>query len=223
MTILIGTVAKNNIVLTADGLSRANPITGAGMECGDLQKIFPHGTSPVAIVHHGLNIINRKPTDQRVADFYKFLAEYLEASTLKQIANKFIDFIDDDANATFNDPSNKGIIGFWIAGFSWRQTRPELFEICWPDSITPSKFAGLIIGGDAQKFLDPYPHQLLRSYSPAKSNIEKYSVTFAVAYNNVLYMTAERLQKASGEMVFGGHKHQLVIKSSGCSWTKSPT
>jgi len=143
MTILIGTVAKNNIVLTADGLSRASPITGAGMECEDLQKIFPHGTSPVAIVHHGLNIINRKPTDQRVADFYKFLSEDLEASTLNQIANKFIDFIDDDANATFNDPSNKGIIGFWIAGFSWRQTRPELFEICWPDSVTRERARNL--------------------------------------------------------------------------------
>jgi hypothetical protein len=94
MTLLIGTIAKKNIVLTADGLSRANPITGAGIECEDLQKIFPHGTLPVAIVHHGLNIIIGKPVDQRVADFYKFLGEDLEASTLRQIANKFIHFID---------------------------------------------------------------------------------------------------------------------------------
>ena len=224
MTLLIGTVAKDNIVLTADGLSRANPITGAGMACEDLQKIFPHGTSPFAIVHHGLNIVNRTSAARRVADFYKFLAKDLEAYTLKQIADKFIDFIDDNANATFNDPSNKGIIGFWIAGFGSRQTRPELFEICWPDSVIPKKFEGLITGGDGRNFLEPYPHQdqALRSYSPAKKVIERYSATFAVTYHNTLYTIAERFQKASGEMIFGGHKHQLIIKSSDCTWTIRP-
>lgn len=224
MTLLIGTVSKNNIVLTADGLSRANPITGKGMACEDLQKIFPYETSAIAIVHHGLNIINGIPVGQKVASFYKLLADNKpEAYTIKQIAEKLVGFIDNDANATFSNTSNQGGIGFWIAGFGSHQTQPELFEIWWPDKVTPEKWEGLILGGNGKNFLDPYPEQLLRSYPrPVKPNIKRYEAMFAAAYHNGLYATAERLQEASGQIVFGGHKHQLVIKSSGCTWTRSP-
>jgi hypothetical protein len=46
MTLIIETVAKTNIVLTADGLSHTNPITGAGIESKNLQKIFSHSKFP---------------------------------------------------------------------------------------------------------------------------------------------------------------------------------
>jgi hypothetical protein len=38
MTLLIGTISNTNIVITADGLSRANPATGAGIKSNTFQK-----------------------------------------------------------------------------------------------------------------------------------------------------------------------------------------
>lgn len=224
MTLLIGTRAENNIVLTADGLSRR----GAVIESENLQKIFPHSTLPVAIAHHGLNIINQKPASQWVVDFYQSRAEDLEASTLKQIADKLVVFIDNDARKTINSWKTKHGIGFWITGFGWRQTLPDIFEIFWPNNVTPKNDfkERLILGGDAKKFLEKYPdlnqHPILRNFS--MKEIEKYFPAVAVDYHNALYKTAEKLQKASGKLpLFGGHKHQLIIESSGCTWKKSPT
>jgi len=41
MTLLIGTISKSHIVITADGLSRVNPTSGVGIGSDAFQKVFP--------------------------------------------------------------------------------------------------------------------------------------------------------------------------------------
>jgi hypothetical protein len=219
MTLLIGTVARNHIVLTADGLSRANPITGAGMECENLQKIFPHGTAPLAMVHHGLNIINQKTAGQWVTDCYDSLGSELECLALDQFTDRFIEFLDHHAHVTLQDPSNRGVIGFWIA--DCRQRWPTLLEICWPDNTKPTRHRPILLGGDGSRFLFG-KHGSLLDYCRPPQKLDRSLVASAVAYHDKLYAVAEQLQKDSGETVFGGQKHQLVIKRCGCQWITSP-
>jgi hypothetical protein len=61
MTLLIGTVSNTNIVITADGLSRTHPLTGGGVQSTTFKKIFPLRRIPVAIAHHGYNILDSHP------------------------------------------------------------------------------------------------------------------------------------------------------------------
>jgi hypothetical protein len=143
MTLLIGTVSDNNVVITADGLSRVNPATGAGIECDGLQKIFPVAGLPVAFAHHGLNILGGKPIREFVESYITAHAGTLTATTIIGIARDLGIYGEDNVREVLADPANTGVVGFWIAGFGAGTGRPELYEICVTTQATCSKVAGM--------------------------------------------------------------------------------
>jgi hypothetical protein len=69
MTLLIETMSKDHAMLTADGLSRPNCSTGAGINRDDLRKIFPLSNVPIAIAHHGINIIHGTEVGHLISEF----------------------------------------------------------------------------------------------------------------------------------------------------------
>ncbi len=221
MTLLIGTVSDKHAVITADGLSRVNPITGAGVGSDIFQKVFPVSSLPIAFVHHGLNILEGKPIDEFIEGYTLAHATALVASSIKDIAEHLRSYAEQAAQNALADPTNKGVIGFWIAGFGAGKGKPELYEICWPEKPAPFKHEPIVFGGDGKDFITFYLSQPLGPFRPG--NIAKASVSFIRQYHQALYKLAESKQAKARQTIFGGYQHQLVVKKAGWEWTRPPT
>ena len=216
MTLLIGTVSKSNVVLTADGLSRVNPNTGAGISTDSFQKIFPVTDAPVAILHHGLNILGGRNVSLFVDDFIKEF-KGLASASIEEIAAELRSFGEMSVQRALADPSNEGGVGFWVTGFGNRKARPELYEIFWPDSPDPKPHEGLVLGGDGKKFVKRFLSNPLGPFRPEK--IRECLTTYARQYHQAIYRQAEAKQEKTGESIFGGKLHQLVVERKGWHWT----
>jgi len=220
MTLLIGTVSDKHAVITADGLSRVDPMTGAGVGSDTFQKVFPITNFPIAFVHHGLNILGGKSIDEFIEGYTSAYATALVASSIKDIAEHLRSYAEQDAQNALAHPTNKGVVGFWIAGFGAGKGKPELYEICWPDKPAPCKHEGIVLGGDAKEFIELYLSQPLGPFRPDK--VTKYSVSFIRQYHQALYKQAESKQAKTRQAIFGGHQHQLVLMKAGWEWTRLP-
>lgn len=221
MTLLIGTVSHSAVVLTSDVQSKRNPITGAGIDSDTFQKIFPLPSIPVAVVHHGLNILGGHEVQTAVNNFSNQADLDLSTSSVHEISAKLKIYFEFDAQVAVNDPKNESIVGFWVAGFSPSKARPVLYEIVWPNHPNPKLHTPLIIGGNGRKFICEYLSKRLNQFEPGRKS--KYNVSFCSAYHTALYSQAERRQKARGESIFGGAQYQLVIDKIGCRWLKKPS
>ena len=220
MTLLIGTTSRRHVVITADGLSRVNPTTGEGVGSDAFQKVFPIPGLSVAFVHHGLNILGGKPVGEFISDYIGSHGSVISNFRIKEIANDFSIYTAQPAQTALVQPTNIGVVGFWIAGFSSGKGNPELYEVCWPDNLVATKHEGIVLGGDAQQFIKAYLNQPLGPFNPG--SVWQYSVGFVCQYHQALYKLAEAKQDKTGQIIFGGHQHQLVLEKSGWKWTKPP-
>ena len=223
MTLLIGTISSTNIAITADGISIANPETGAGIVSNTFQKIFPFPNLSVAIAHHGFNILDGFPINEFLQHFMTNADKDFAVLDVHEIAIELHKFTDSAANKIFANPKNKGVIGFWVAGFSSEKLRslPLLYEICWPDNQRPKQHKIIVFGGDGKKYIDYH----IEEFEKDKSKCEKvirYSVEDAVKFHNEIYEEAEEKQNDIGQNIFGGHQHQLVIENNGWRWINPP-
>ncbi len=221
MTLLIGTVSNTNIVITADGLSRTHPVTGGGVQSTTFKKIFPLPRMPVAIAHHGYNILDSHPINEFLE---KFIAQgEMDRTTpgVYEIALELQKFTDAAARAIFDSPTNTGVIGFWIAGLLNKTQAPVLYEICWPNQHDPKQHKIIVFGGDGQEFIGHHIAELERAPSKCRE-IENYTVDDALNLHRKLYAEAERKQNEERKNIFGGHQHQLIIQAGGWRWTKAP-
>ncbi len=220
MTLLIGTISKRHIVITADGLSLVNPTTCAGVGSETVQKIFPVPNIPVAFVHHGLNILDGNPVGQFIGAYIETHGTVISSASIKEIAEDLRSYSERPAQITLADPTNSGVVGFWVAGFSPGKRRPELYEVCWPDYSDPLEKETMVLGGGAQQFIKSYLKLPLGRFSP--NSIGQSSVGFVRDYHEALYNKAKDKQDKTGQNIFGGHQHQLVLEESGWRWTKPP-
>jgi hypothetical protein len=220
MTLLIGTISDKQAVITADGLSRVNPVTGAGVGSDRVQKIFPVPEQAIAFVHHGLNILAGKPVSEFIAEYIDAHATMLGTAEVEDIAKDLSCYAEQAAQKALSDRTNKGVVGFWIVGFSAGRAKPELYEVCWPTDPAPRRHEGIVLGGDGQQFIKVYLSQPLASFSP--SRVTSYSATSARQYHQALYKKAEAKQNKAGQVIFGGHQHQLMIEKNAWKWTKAP-
>lgn len=221
MTLLIGTVSNTNIVITADGLSRTHPVTGGGIQSSTFKKIFPLRGMPVAIAHHGYNIIDSHPINEFLEKF--IVQGETDRTTLGvyEIALELQKFTDAAARAIFSNPANTGVIGFWVAGLFNKTQAPVLYEICWPNQPDPKQWKIIVFGGDGKEFICHHITELEQAPSKCRE-IENYTVDDALNLHKKLYAEAERKQNEERKNIFGGHQHQLVIQTGGWRWTKVP-
>ena len=220
MTLLIGTISKSHIVITADGLSRVNPTTGAGIGSDAFEKVFPIPGIPVAFAHHGFNILMGKSIGEFIGDYISLHGTKISTASIKEIAEDLRSYAAQPAVTLLADPTNKGVVGFWIAGFSPGKGKSALYEVCWPDNSDPRKREIIVLGGDAKQFIRAYLDQPLGPFRP--NSIWQYSVDFVRQYHQALYKKAKDKQDETGQNIFGGHQHQLVLEKSGWIWTKPP-
>jgi hypothetical protein len=220
MTLLIGTISDKHAVITADGLSRVNPITGAGMGSETFQKIFPVTNLSIAFVHHGFNILGGKPIGEYIEGYTSAHAPVFGGSSIEDIAEHLRSYAEKDAHNILANPTNKGVVGFWIVGFGARKEKPELYEICWPEKPAPFKHEPIVFGGDAKEFVELYLSQPLGPFRPV--NITRSSVSFIRQYHQALYKQAESKQAKTGQTIFGGHQHQLILMKVKWEWTRPP-
>ena len=219
MTLLIETMSRGHAMLTADGLSVPNAITGAGINRTDVQKIFPLSLVPIAIAHHGINLIDGREVRQVVVDFEKSIAADVLKLDVLMIAEKLRDYVDADATKTFSNRTNKGVIGFWITGFGPKCSKPELYEIVWLDQPNPQQRQQVTFGGAGQKFIKSY---LKPPWRFNLLGVNDFSEVSAGNCHAGLYKKAEAVQKREREHIFGGHQHRLLIRKNGWLWLKKP-
>lgn len=221
MTLLIGTISNTNIVITADGLSRANPTTGAGIKSNSFQKIFPLSSISVAIAHHGFNILDGHPVNEFLRKFITNAEGYSTAFGIYKIAIELQMFADSAAQAIFTNPTNKGLIGFWVTGFSGEELGPLLYEIWWPNKHGPTLHKPVVFGGDGKQFVDHHIDDFNKDRSKCEE-IRCYSVEDALKFHSEIYNEAEKKQGEVGQNIFGGYQHQLLITKDGCRWIRPP-
>lgn len=220
MTLLIGTISERYIVLTADGLSSVNPTTGAGIGSDAFQKIFPIPDIPIVLAHHGLNILSGMPIWDFIENYVRQSGAWLGTATIKEIADDVRSYTAKAAEFVLSHPSNKGVIGFWIAGYSPREGRFELYEVCWPDNSTPVRHELMVLGGDGKQFIELYLDKSLDQFHP--NSLWHSPIDRTLRYHHALYKKAEEMQDASRQHIFGGQQHQLVLEKSRWRWTKRP-
>lgn len=221
MTLIITVEARNHIVVTADGRSKGK------INSNTLQKIFPHPNRGFAIVHHGQNLIDID--ERRVQDVAnEFLvdnADVIGKSSVQHIARLFVEHYEQIITKTLRSiPGNKGC-GFLFLGFGMTTKKPKIYEAFWAtgqvNTIAPTKHNDLVLSGDARRHILQYLDDDKEKQN-RQNNIMKGTVQSAKAYCDKLYRLAEEAQTKANEDVFGGHKHQLVIKKSGCEWLIPP-
>jgi hypothetical protein len=220
MTLLIGTISGKHAVLTADGLSLANPTTGAGVDSDKFQKIFPVASRTIAFVHHGLNILQGKPIGDFIGGYIEAWGTAVVSASIKDIAVELRSYAEQAAQKALEDPTNIGVVAFWIAGFGGHKAGAEFYEVCWPVSPNPTRHEGLVLGGDGEKFVHHFLSQPLGPFRPEL--IKQSSVNFARRYHKAIYSQAESRQEKAKQSVFGGRMHQLVVERKGWYWTLAP-
>lgn len=231
MTLLIGTVArsanaaKSHVVITADG--RCTLFDGATRTARSdaYQKIFPVPGSSVAIAHHGENIIAGKPVKEFLEEF---IHRRLSSVDIGQIAASLKEYADEQTIATLKRIALSKLVGFWVGGFGSGRSQPELHEICWKKNpltgeieCENKKHGNLVFGGDAQCFVSQYCKQPVDGMY-AWDRIPGQSVNYATKLHGKLYKLAESAQVEKQQVLFGGHKHQLILTRDGWHWSIPP-
>lgn len=160
MTLLIGTASDEHVLLTADRRCNIEEY-GTVLRIDTYQKIFPIPGKPLAIVHHGENVLldendKKTPLQEFLTTFIRDNADVFEQTSIASITKKLTDKLESTAQHTLR---NRGemLIGFWIAGFAIGRAKPEIYETCWFKNGQKelNQCHNLVVGGDGQEHL---PH-----------------------------------------------------------------
>jgi hypothetical protein len=219
MTLIITVEAKNHIVATADGRSKGK------ISSNTLQKIFPHPNRGFAIAHHGQNLIGNRRVQDIANEFLVANTGMIGKSSVQHIARLFVQQHGQSIKKTLTSISGRDGCGLLFFGFAITTKKPKLYEAWWPpqqpNSVTYKKHNDLALSGEAKDFIEGYIDDP-KEKEFRRKRILKATVQEAKAYCDKLYKFAEDAQTKADEYIFGGHKHQLVIKKSGCKWLIPP-
>lgn len=217
MTLILTSVRPADVVITADGRSILWR-NGQPDQINDrLQKIFPVPDHPLAIVHHGENLLEDKP----VGEWITAAIRRLNAGnlTIEEVADELRGLFHPHVRRRLRATVKSGFgFGLIVAGFGVRAHEPMGMELWWkivdgvltseerqwgPTSITPS--------GTGVKQI------------PAVSwrEIADKDVDVVRVYHKELMNTAMWADVKPANTV-GGHVHELVITQSGWKWTTPP-
>lgn len=221
MTLLIGTLSKSNVVLTADGRCRKDD--GGYVTIVDkLQKIFPLPGFPLAVAHHGQNIIAGRDVGKIVEYLAISAGEAILAEGPKPVAEALADYINRDVQATLRELRSAALIGFWIAGFGQQDLSSSLYEVAWTSQVQGPKIQkfpegqlwDVVLGGDGKHYIEGNMTKCRLSEDTGIGSLKRCC--------DDLYSQAMQRQQNTGGDEFGGHKHQLSIMKNGCHWYIPP-
>ena len=160
MTLLLAAVSRSAVVLAADGLCTKT----AGRKTlfqSSLQKIFSLPHLPIAIAHHGQNIIGGRNIGPIVSDFVSTYGEGLGQMGLEEVGSAIADHVGPAVKSTIKDLGTGVTVGLWVAGFGAGDDRPAVCEVFWehPEEAPtierwPANNSDLVYGGDGKEFVN---------------------------------------------------------------------
>ncbi len=220
MTLILTSVRRAEVLLTADGRSTVWRGGQVVRTIDDLQKIFPVPDHPLAVAHHGENVLDDKP----VAHWIIWAVARINAGNLS------LEAFADELRALFHAPVRRRLralrnsrfgFGLVVAGFGaqapaqppapggtelWWQVADGVVkteERAWgPITITPS--------GDGVRQIPAVEWK--RIATPALDDARAYHAQ----------LMAAALTAGARPNTVGGHVHELVITPEGCRWSTAP-
>ena len=226
MTLLLGALTRSHLVVAADGLCvKTDPQKGRWY-VRDLQKIFPFDGLPVAIAHHGQNIICGRDIAQIARDFQMELDNDLRFMSAKDIAGALKSHLGDDPERELKTQPANGptcVIGFWIARNA-PGIGPSLYELIWKPTphIEPlGACPDFVWGGDGQTIAEEICNSDQRTYRLTAS-ISNSRRLVQRLYEEAVQEEERRAEQSNSEPGFGGHYHQLTVAHDGCAWDVPP-
>jgi hypothetical protein len=213
MTLLISSIRRPDLLLTADGrstLKRGSVVTGFRDKT---QKLFPVANQPIVIGQHGQNAFH----GQSIASIIRqFASELPPGRSIQTISDRLADALRVEVRDTLANLPQPNAAGVWIAGFGSGEDEPEHAEVFWKwedsEFVTREqrwRANEILLAGDGKKDLHP-----------SLRDIEEASVA------TVRSLHASLMNKALNADVHpnsvGGHIHEVLVTPWGWEWTIPP-
>jgi hypothetical protein len=227
MTLLLAARAQSHILLTADGRC-TDTNRGVRTTTSDtLRKIFPIAHRPLALIHHGENVINGQPVSELLETFGRDNSQIISVAGSRQISLLLAQTLDALVSATLVRIADSKNCGFWVSGFDTEGGKPQIYEVIWnKESATEVNLrimphGDLLMGGDAAQFIKTFLTNPIDDHL-SWDRIFAADIRYSQELHDELYRRAETAQQESTTDQFGGHKHQLAITKDGCEWLVPP-
>jgi hypothetical protein len=215
MTLIVTTLRPAEIVITSDGRSVERRDGAVVRVVDDLQKVFPVPDHPVAVYHHGVNVLGGMPVGPIVIAFLR--QQNVGNLGILELADALRQHVHASVRRRLQQLKDPQVVcGFLVAGFSMRDDRPGVVEITWQQGsetlhMTERRWEplSLIVSGSGQKQI---PKIDLQHVKGSVEEVRKYH--------------AELMQAAIKADVpdnpVGGHVHELLITREKWTWAIPP-
>lgn len=213
MTLIFASVKKDEVVVTADGLSCSRQWNYAPGRA-TLQKIFPSPLRPIAIAQCGKNFVDVycEREGKKVRSLKKNLEEWLcgffqrsGSNAVYRVALGASESIRRADPAFFDDKEENSHV--WVFGYSKDRDLPEFYRV--GKNGPPEDL--LDVSGPAVEPL------ILHTGSGARHLPESLWEDHDWAWARAIHRQKEQHAKD-----FGGHMHRLRLTSAGWSWAEPP-
>lgn len=236
MTLIIGLIAEDRIVLGADGAEfRHDPGQPKYMHVVNRKKLFPIPGRSVVISISGLNRLpgpNRdmafsaQPLISDVLSLY--FDELAQIETIQGIAHRIKEILQDDIEYILEDLSKGdkelGFLRITVFGFDFNETVPHVFEQTWEHEKYSGVMPIVVPEGERTIFHDGTGSSLVKSIinTPDSDYFLNRIVSVAISgfeqYVKGLYAAADARQDPK-QIEFGGDYTQVTITQHGLVWS----
>jgi hypothetical protein len=213
MTLLISSLRRSDVLLTADGRSTLRMGTVVTGFRDKTQKLFPVPNLPVVIGQHGQNMFHGQRVGAIIRDFSSRLIQGLG---IRDIADRLGAELHDEVRNTLSH-LNDTAAGIWVVGFGRGEDEPYHAEVFWKwegDQFVVREGSwspcDIIMAGDGHKGLPPTNIR----------DIDDASVETVQSVNGKLMDLALNAKVTPNSV--GGHVHEVLVRPWGWEWTKPP-
>ena len=240
MTLLLGALTANSVVLGADGIEFLHaPGKPKRQDILNCRKLWFSDSMPVVLGVHGQNRlieVGSHLESQRLA--IEMLSEILfdiaPTTTVRELCESIYERLAPDVDYTFQALAAASIltapIGILVMGFDSDGGRARCYEAWWPlpherdtsrilQHPQNGELPAVMHSGDGARFAKTAISHGGR-YSVARLN--KATASEIQQYIRTLYDKAESLQSHAAKE-FGGHYHEVTVTADGARWTVDPS
>jgi hypothetical protein len=236
MTLLLGALTSDAVVIAADGIefrhARGLPKT---QDRWDRQKLFCLDDCPIAFGIHGQNRLispgGSLDSQWLIIDVLpKLVQEIGHNGIVEEYCRSVFDRLTSDVLFTFDELDRAGIkgapLGLLVMGFDANAIRPRCFEAWWPLPTEPGeprviehpqdrRIPAVLHSGDGAHYAET---ALSHGGRYSVDRLKKSSPNETRQYVRTLYKKAEMLQPRDG-IAFGGAYHEITVTPDRSDWS----
>ncbi len=236
MTLLLGALTSEAIVLGADGIEfRHAPGAPKRQDLLNRQKLFHLNDRPIAIGIHGQNrLISRGGSINSqwlaIEILPKLVQEIDHDGTVAQFCHHVFERLTADVLFTFGTLARGGIsaapMGILVVGFDQTRNRPECYEAWWPlpngheqphviEHPRDRRIPAVMHSGDGAAYATT---AITHGGRYSVDRLKKSAANETQQYVRSLYKKAESLQPRD-QIEFGGDYHEITVTYDGAKWS----